>query len=127
MSKHTRECELETSGCTCGAEDKLFVIQHVEHPGDYVLFWKDKRAGYTVNLDEAGRYTEEEARAIVVGRPEEDVALVWTDVDKLTLRVVPRERAYFLLKVYVPKNIYPRQVVVEQAGQGLKRNNHVRS
>jgi hypothetical protein len=96
--------------------ERPFVIQHVDHPGDYVLFWKGNRAGYTVNLDEAGRYTEEEARNIVMGRPEVDVALMFKDVEAEVRRVVLRDRAYFLTKVYVPKNIHPHTVVVSRRG-----------
>ncbi len=32
--------------------------------GDCVIFWGPERSGYVTNLDEAGRYTEEEAKSI---------------------------------------------------------------
>src|SRR6185369_5534985 len=43
----------------------LFYIQDTTtYVGDFILWWRPDRKGYTTNLDEAGAYTEEAARAI---------------------------------------------------------------
>lgn len=50
-------------------------------PNEHVLWWKPSRAGYTRDVNEAGRYTEEEARSIERIRgldtavPEDDIGV----------------------------------------------------
>ena len=44
-----------------------FLIAHVGHTGktdEHICWWKPDSRGYTICLDKAGRYTEEEARGI---------------------------------------------------------------
>jgi hypothetical protein len=41
-----------------------FLILQRERVGDLALWWRPDRRGYTTNVDEAGRYTEEEALSI---------------------------------------------------------------
>lgn len=43
--------------------------------GDLVLWWGPDRNGYTTNIDDAGRYTREEAERIEASRPTTDVAV----------------------------------------------------
>lgn len=43
----------------------LYVIRCTKRPSDNVTWWKPLRAGYTTDLNAAGRYTEEEARKIL--------------------------------------------------------------
>lgn len=51
-----------------------FFIQSRRHAwsGDDAVWWRPKSAGYTRDVDQAGEYTEEEARARVDGCHGED-------------------------------------------------------
>jgi hypothetical protein len=52
--------------------DVLFYVQHTQNfAGDYMLWWRPNGCGYTFNLDEAGLYTEAEARRIEAMRGQE--------------------------------------------------------
>ena len=44
-----------------------FLIAHIGHTGkhcEHVTWWKPDSCGYTICIDKAGRYTEDEARTI---------------------------------------------------------------
>ena len=43
---------------------RYFIQDTRSFVGDSVVWWRPNRAGYTVNLDEAGEYEESEARSI---------------------------------------------------------------
>lgn len=54
------------------------------------LWWAPDRCGYTVRFDDAGRYTEAEAREIVRGLRERGERAIREDVaEALAVRVVP--------------------------------------
>lgn len=66
---------------------------------DNVLWWRPNRHGYTYNLDEAGRYTKEDAEAQAAARdldfaiPEDAIGTALK-----THRVVSKEWNYAVLK-----------------------------
>lgn len=46
-------------------EGKLYYIECMERQTDFISWWKPNRTGYTYNLNEAGKYTWDEARQII--------------------------------------------------------------
>lgn len=71
---------------------KLFVIQDTRsYCGDDLLLWKPKGKGYTTNFDEAGRFTEEEARGIERNRGT-DKAIPLEVAQRALRRVVDSEK-----------------------------------
>ena len=47
------------------SQEKDYVVWYTgNYNGDCVIFWGPNRSGYVTNLDEAGRYTKEEAESI---------------------------------------------------------------
>ncbi len=49
-----------------------YFIQRTGHYwGNSVVWWRPKRAGYTCYLNDAGRYSEEDAQRIIRHSPEE--------------------------------------------------------
>lgn len=50
------------------SEDLFVIVDHRKPWTDCALFWRENRSGYTFQLDEAGRYSREEAMAIHVNR-----------------------------------------------------------
>lgn len=56
--------------------------------GGFSLWWRAERKGYTVNLDEAGLYQEEEARSIEQLRGT-DRAVPEAEAREMTFPVVP--------------------------------------
>lgn len=66
----------------------LFYIQCVDDViGNYTLWWRPERCGYTDSLDKAGKYPEEEARQIERGR-KSDKAWPVEQIDALANRAV---------------------------------------
>lgn len=70
---------------------KRYFIQDTTARGDLALWWGPNRSGYTVRLDEAGRYDEEEAQAIAKIRGT-DVPRLVEEVEVMAVRVVAAER-----------------------------------
>lgn len=60
----------ESEACPCGAVDTpavsglYYLIQYQQFNGDSVIWWRPNSSGYTIRIDEAGRYPEAEARRI---------------------------------------------------------------
>lgn len=48
-----------------------FLILHKERRGELALWWRPERRGYTVNIDQAGRYSAQEAESIARIRGED--------------------------------------------------------
>lgn len=68
---------------------KLYYILCRESPqGDDALWWRPKGSGYTVRVDDAGLYTEEEAARIERIRGT-DIAVPADVVREAAVRVVP--------------------------------------
>lgn len=49
----------------------LFYIRTNGYSGNSLIWWRPNSRGYTTNLDEAGKYTREEAERIVRGSGDE--------------------------------------------------------
>lgn len=56
----------------------MYYIQNTNagYLGNAIIFWAKDRRGYTANLDNAHKFTEEEAKQICTGNPEKNKA--WT-------------------------------------------------
>lgn len=67
------------------------VLCHEHGDGAVCLWWRANGAGYTRLIDEAGRYTETEARAIENNR-QKDVAVRLADAEAAAQRVVMLDR-----------------------------------
>jgi hypothetical protein len=65
---------------------QYYIVMKNPHGSDYALFWRPNEAGYTRQLDRAGRYSEERAKSICRMRGEEFM-LPCEDVDSLAVRV----------------------------------------
>lgn len=68
----------------------LYYIQTKGFSGNCLLFWREKRQGYTCNLDDAGKYTEKEAKEIVLTRPKQDFMWRVELIDKQAVRHVTK-------------------------------------
>jgi hypothetical protein len=75
------------------AGETMFLIRAAGYErGDDCVWWGRDRSGYTRNLDEAGRYTRNEAERQQRARPDIDVAVDEAKAIELVRRVVPRDR-----------------------------------
>jgi len=65
----TQRKERHAAAVPCAANQKFLILSNHRPNGnpDMTLWWRPKGAGYTVFLDEAGRYTKEAALQIVRG------------------------------------------------------------
>ena len=52
----------------------MYYVQNLGYIGNAMIWWRPDSKGYTTNIEEAGRYTEEEMRGLINSRPEEDFA-----------------------------------------------------
>jgi hypothetical protein len=52
-----------------------FFLLSIAHSKDTLLWWGPNRSGYTTNLDDAGRYSEADARATAHGRNHTVIAI----------------------------------------------------
>lgn len=69
-------------------EPPIYVIQDSRSGvGDCAVWWRPNGYGYTCNMDEAGRFTETEARRIACGR-DSDRVFALADVTPLAARHV---------------------------------------
>lgn len=76
-------------------EKEMYLIQDTrQFCGNCIFWWAPDRAGYVCNVDEAGRYTEEEARRIE-GIRGTDVAWPENLVLKYTVRHVRGDQQPF--------------------------------
>jgi hypothetical protein len=51
-------------GAMATSDEKFFIQDQSRSLGNSALWWRPNLSGYTINLDEAGRYTLEEALKI---------------------------------------------------------------
>lgn len=90
----------------------LYYIQSLKHDvrvEDRALWWRPKSAGYTHDLDEAGKYSEEDAKAIC-----SSINGTWVGgVLVLNNRMVPCRVADSLSKRSVNKTSLDFELVVE--------------
>lgn len=63
-------------------EEELFYIQNAGFCGNALFWWGKNSQGYTTDIREAGKYTEQEAR--IICRRKEDTAWPCTYIDNLT-------------------------------------------
>jgi hypothetical protein len=68
-----------------------YYIQHRGFCGDCLLWWRIGRCGYTVDLNQALKVTEEEAANICRSRPNEDFMRLASMVDGASQRHVNSE------------------------------------
>lgn len=69
----------------------IYLIQDARsYDGDDVIWWRPDRRGYTTNFDEAGRYSEEEAKKIVSLR-DTDIAIPLFLVQQAATKIVRRD------------------------------------
>jgi hypothetical protein len=71
----------------------MYYIQSYEHQyGDFIAWWGKRRSGYVQCLEDAGLYTEEEAKEIChsanLGRDIRERMLPQEEVEAAALRVV---------------------------------------
>lgn len=66
--------------------NKLYYIRNKGFVGNCWLFWREKGQGYTCDLNDAGKFTEEEARKICKSRPEADTMYLVEWIDKFAVR-----------------------------------------
>lgn len=64
----------------------MFYIQNRLPVGNCVQWWAEGGHGYTCDLDRAGKFTREEAMAIVRERPDIDKAWAVDDIDRMAIR-----------------------------------------
>lgn len=85
-------------------EFELFYIKTEGYFGNCVLWWAKNSQGYTTNLNQAAKYTWEEAEAICKNRPSQDVAYLCQDID-LSEGIKTTFDAQFLSKIE-PKSVF---------------------
>ncbi len=77
--------------------ETLFYIKNSKSiVGNSVIWWRPKSEGYTCNLDEAGKYSESEARSIVRCRPQEDSMWPVEQIDSIAQRHVTSDSLWAL-------------------------------
>lgn len=64
-------------------EDKKYYIQNKEAGflGNSIIFWALNSSGYTANIENAHKYSYEEAKKICNGNPEKNKAWLVDDID----------------------------------------------
>ena len=73
---------------------RLYYIQNKGYCGDCLKWWRANRQGYTLNLDDAGKYGESEALSICAVRRGQDVAWLVEDIDAVAARHVNSEGGF---------------------------------
>jgi len=68
--------------------EELYYIQNRGYQGNCLIFWRPEGKGYTSRIDDAGKYTREEAERICKGRPHMDRMLPVSLVEKHIVRHV---------------------------------------
>ncbi len=66
----------------------MFYIQNKGFVGNCLRWWRAGGYGYTCNLNEAGQFSEAEARRIWNGRPLEDIPWKVEEIDQRAERHV---------------------------------------
>lgn len=62
--------------------DKLYYIRYNNgYLGNAILWWKHNAKGYTTDINEAGKYSYEEAEKICRNRPQYDIAYECSIID----------------------------------------------
>lgn len=78
--------------------DARWLIYSIAHSGEFALWWKPDARGYTTNLEEAGRYTESDAKGHEAGAQGFVRAVSPEEASKLYTRLVaPVEENFKLL------------------------------
>lgn len=78
--------------------DARWLLYSVSHSKEFALWWKPDARGYTTNLEDAGRYTEADAKRHEAGCHGDVRAVSPEDAAKLYTRVVaPVEENFNLL------------------------------
>jgi hypothetical protein len=68
--------------------DAMYYIQNAGVVGNCARWWRPNSCGYTCNLDEAGKYTYDEAARLVRNRPDQDSMWPVEYIDGLAVRHV---------------------------------------
>lgn len=63
-----------------------------------VVFWRENKHGYTVNFDDAGHYSEADARVIVANPDKDNIAVPFIRCEDVLMRIVPKHLLKDLLK-----------------------------
>lgn len=61
-----------------------FVIFRTEGSYDQAMWWRPNRAGYTYDINQAGRYTQAEAQRIETNSRGEDFGIPMSEIDEMT-------------------------------------------
>ena len=72
-------------------EEKYYIRDSRQYVGNCLLWWRKDKCGYTTNLDDAGRFTKEEAEKICLNR-DTDVMYLVDDIDNIAERHVDSQR-----------------------------------
>ena len=71
---------------------EYFIVLKSPHGSDYAMFWRANHCGYTRRINEAGRYSKDEAERICKLRGEE-VMVPCGEIEEHAVRVVNFETA----------------------------------
>jgi hypothetical protein len=101
---------------------QMFFIQNRMPVGNCVSWWGIDRQGYTCDLSKAGLYTQEQACAIVRGRPEVDKAWPEEIVRRVAVTHVDFQSLWGVKALHVKRrktHAERPQTTDPQTGQGV--------
>jgi hypothetical protein len=78
------------------AEKQYYLLSWKWTRGDFCLWWKADSQGYTLTLDQAGKYSEDAAFSIMRSSHNDALAVAVEEADALAHRTVAREHIYGL-------------------------------